>query len=181
MSALDTAQLSESIRNLKDVAGSALHNQSAGDFEEFERYLNQVEGYVREIQQALWASEAKTTIRRLEKGESLNEADQILIRSFLVSDAQAYLRQENNFNEWVQELERLISGLETRVNCLDRNSIADLRGVLKDAIRLVPDIRNFLDEQRRVEKCEQALKNLDDGSRTLLLSLLKEQLRSDKR
>ncbi len=181
MSTVDTAQLSETILGLKDAAGSALQNQSAEDFESFERYLNEVEGYVREIQQSLWANEAKGTIRRLEKGESLSESDMTLIRSFLVSDAQAYLSHENNFGDWVRELERLISDLGARVTGIDRESIADLRGVLKDAIRLVPDIRNYLDEQRRVEKCEQAMKNLDKGSRTLLLSLLKDQLRSEKR
>lgn len=181
MSTVDSAQLSETILGLKDAAGSALQNQSAEDFEAFERYLSEVEGYVREIQQSLWAGEARATVRRLEKGEPLGEADRELLRSFLVSDAQAYLKHENNFADWVRELERLVANLGTRVMAVDRNSIADLRGVLKDAIRLVPDIRNYLDEQRRVEKCEQALKHMDDGSRTLLLSLLKEQLRSDKR
>lgn len=178
---IDTAQLSESILGLQDAAGNALQNQSSEDFEAFERYLNEVEAYVREIQQSLWSQEAKGTIRRLEKGDNLTEADFSLIRSFLVSDAQAYLRHENNFSDWVKELERLISNLGTRVNVVDRNSIADLRGVLRDAIRLVPDIRNYLDEQRRVEKCEQALKNLDSSSRTLLLTLLRDQLRSEKR
>jgi hypothetical protein len=181
MSNVDTAQLSETILGLKDAAGSALQNQSAEDFEAFERYLSDVEGYVREIQQSLWAGEAKATIRRLEKGEPLNDADEKLIRSFLVSDAQAYLQHENNFGDWVRELERLVANLGTRVNTIDRESIAELRGVLKDAIRLVPDIRNYLDEQRRVEKFEQALKDLDNDSRKLLLSLLKEQLRNEKR
>ena len=181
MSTVDTAQLSETILGLKDAAGSALQNQSADDFEAFERYLSEVEGYVREIQQSLWAGEARSTIRHLEKGEPLSADDQTLIREFLVSDAKAYLKHENNFGDWVRELERLIADLSTRVESVDRQSIADLRGVLKDAIRLVPDIRNYLEEQRRVEKCEQALKHLDDGSRKLLLSLLKDQLRSEKR
>lgn len=181
MSTVDTAQLSETILGLKDAAGSALHNQSVEDFEAFERYLSEVEGYVREVQQSLWASEARGTIRRLEKGEPLTDADQSVLRAFLVSDAQAYLRHENNFACWVKELERLISDLSTRTVTADRESIADLRGVLKDAIRLVPDIRNYLDEQRRVEKCEQAVKNVDPSSRTLLLTLLKNQLRCEKR
>lgn len=181
MSNVNTTQLSETILGLKDAAGNALQNQSAEDFEAFERYLNEVEGYVREIQQSFWVQDAKGTIRRLEKGEPLTDADQSLIRSFLVSDAQAYLRHENNFQDWVQELERLIANLSTRVDTIDRHSIADLRGVLKDAIRLVPDIRNYLDEQRRVERCEQAIKSMDQGSRTLLLTVLRDQLRSEKR
>ena len=59
MSTVNTAELSETILGLKDAAGSALQNQSAEDFEAFERYLGEVEGYVREIQQSLWAGEAK--------------------------------------------------------------------------------------------------------------------------
>jgi hypothetical protein len=181
MSTVDTTQLSETMLGLENSAAEALRNQSTDDFEAFERYLSNVEAYVREVQQALWADEARTTIRRLEKGEPLTPADQTLIRSFLISDAQAYLRQENNFADWVRELERLVATLSDKAGHIDKNSIADLRGVLKDAIRLVPDIRNYLDEQRRVEKCEQALHNLDKSSRDMLLRLLKDQLRCGKR
>ena len=181
MSTVDTAQLSETMQGLQTSATEALRNHSADDFEAFERYLSEVEGYVREVQQSLWADEAKATIRRLEKGEPLTPQDQDLLRSFLISDAQAYLQHENNFADWVRELERLVATLSKRVAKIDKNTVAELRGVLKDAIRLVPDIRNYLDEQRRVEKFEQALKNMDKSSCTLLLRLLKEQLRSDKR
>ena len=181
MTTVNTDQLSETIQGLKEAASDALKNQSVDDFENFERYLSQVEGYVRELQQSLWADEARATIRRLEKGEPLNETDQELIRTFLVSDAQAYLKHENNFNDWVRELERLIESLEKRAHTVDRQSVADLRGLLKDAIRLVPDIRNYLDEQRRVEKFEQSLQTLDKDARKMLLRLLKDQLRTSDR
>jgi hypothetical protein len=175
MSTVDTAQLSETMQGLKNSATEALRNHSADDFEAFERYLSEVDGYVREVQQALWADEARTTIRRLEKGEPLSASDQDLIRSFLISDAQAYLQHENNFTDWT------IATLSKKVSRIDKHCIAELRGVLKDAIRLVPDIRNYLDEQRRVEKCEQALHNLDKTGRDLLLRLLKDQLRCETR
>jgi len=55
------------------------------------------------------------------------------------------------------------------------------RGVLKDAIRLVPDIRNYLEERRRVEKFEVALHTFDATSRNALARLLTEQLGSDSR
>lgn len=181
MTTVTTDQLSETIHGLKDAAANALSNQSTDDFEAFERYLSEVEAYAREIQQSLWANEARATIRRLEKGEPLNNSDHELLRTFLVSDAQAYLKNENNFQDWVRELERLIDNLGTRVNTVDRQSIADLRGVLRDAIRLVPDIRNYLDEQRRVERFEQSLKSLDADSRKMLLRLLQDQLRNTNR
>lgn len=181
MTQLDTQQLSETIGGLKEAAANALAHQSADDFEAFERYLSEVDGYVREVQQSLWANDARGTLRRLEKNEPLNQTDREVLQTFLISDARSYLKHENNFEDWVSELERLVDGLDKRVNTTDRNSIADVRGILKDAIRLVPDIRNYLEEQRRVERFDQAITSLDQTSRDMLVRVLKEQLRSEKR
>ena len=181
MSMINTAELVETISELKNAASIAMKNQCADGFESLEKYLNEVEGFVRELQQSLWATEAKETIHRLEKGESLTQADQKLLRIFLVSDAEAYLKHENNFQDWVNELERIVSQLSTNVTQLNRENIADFRGVLKDAIRLVPDIRNYLDEQRRVEKFEQALNHMDQNSRKMLIKLLHDQLHCERR
>jgi hypothetical protein len=178
---VDTNQLSETIQGLKGAAKTALCNESVDDFEAFERYLSEVEAYTREVQQSMWADEARATIRRLEKGDSLTQADQDLLRTFLVSDAKGYLAAENDYTQWVRELERLTQDLARRVEMVDRSSIAELRGVLKDAIRLAPDIRNYLEERRRVERFEKAIDTQDPGSRDMLLRVLKEQLRSPKR
>ena len=48
--------------------------------------------------------------------------------------------------------------------------------MIKDAIRLVPDIRNYLDDLHRVEMFNQSLGALDDPTRATLARLLKEQL-----
>ena len=56
-----------------------------------------------------------------------------------------------------------------------------MRGILKDAIRLVPDIRNYADERQRVKKFGQAVDAVDDASRAILVRLIKEQLTSPKR
>ena len=181
MTMVDTDQLVETVQGLKEAATSALAHGSADDFEAFERYLNEVDAFVRETQQSLWANEAKATVRRLEKGDPLNQQDHDMIRAFLISDAQSYLAHENSYNDWLNELKRLVDDLCKRVNTVDRETIADLRGVLKDAIRLVPDIRNYLDEKRRVEKFEQALGSLDKSSRDMLVRVLREQLRSHTR
>ena len=181
MTMTDTDQLVEAVQGLKEAAKSALAQGSVDDFEAFERYLNEVDAYVRETQQSLWADEARATLRRLEKGDPLHDQDTDLIRAFLISDAERYLKHENNYDDWLKELKRLVDDLCKRVNTVDRDTIADVRGVLKDAIRLVPDIRNYLDEKRRVEKFEQALGTLDTSSREMLVRVLREQLRSHAR
>lgn len=181
MTTVATDQLTETMQNLKDAAHAALAAESAEEFCDFEKYVNEVDAFVRETQQAMWAHEAEGAIKTLEKGEPLTPADVNVIRTFLISDAVHYLKHENNFGDWKRELQRLMEDLVRRANTADRDSIADLRGVLKDAIRLVPDIRNYLEERNRVDRFEQALTSLDDQSRHTLVRLINEQLTSDRR
>jgi len=181
MTSISTDQLTETVHSLKDSAEGAIKQQALEQFEALETYICEIETYVREVQQGLWANEARATIAKLEKGEQLDACDLDLLRVFLVSDAERYLVVENNYADWIAELRRLMDDLVRRAETVDRHTIADLRGVLKDAMRLVPDIRNFLDEKQRVAKFENALNNLDAASRKMLVKLLSEQLASSKR
>ena len=181
MTTVDTCQLTNVVDTLQQSAASALSTESAAEFERFERQLSDLAGLVRELQQAMWANEAQATLRRLERGEPLTETDTEVIRTFLVSDAEHYLAVENDFPQWLEELRRLMDDIRRRVENLDRTTIGELRGVLKDAIRLVPDIRNYLDEQQRVERCNVALHTFDKTSRAALARVLTEQLRKSDR
>ena len=181
MTAVAADQIAETMQNLKETAEAALSSESADQLSDLERYVNEVEAYVRESQQAMWADQAGAAIRNLEKGAPITEADKEAIRTFLVCDADRYLAHENNYADWKHEFKRLMNDLVRRANMVDRNSIGDLRGVLKDAIRLVPDIRNYLEELKRLEQFEQALGSLDDSSRAMLARLMKEQLSSPNR
>lgn len=181
MTTVAADQLTEAIQNLKVTASAALASECVQEFTDFEKYVNEVEAYVRETQQAMWADEAKATVKNLETGRPLTPADLDIIRMFLISDAVSYLEHENNYGDWKRELTRLMDDLARRANTVDRDTIGDLRGVLKDAIRLVPDIRNYLDEKQRVAKFEDAINTLDDASRKMLARLMNEQLTSTKR
>lgn len=176
-----TDQLAEAVDFLQQSADEALANGSQDDFARFESQLSRFEAGLREIQQEMWATEAEQAIEHLERGDGLTETDVDVIRAFLVSDAEHYLAVENNFADWTSELHRLFEDMKQRVSGLDRDGIADLRGVVKDAVRLVPDIRNYLAEQERVNRFETALHTVDQQSRTMLAQVLRQQLRSDQR
>lgn len=181
MATVATDQLTDMMQELKSAAESALAGQNAKEFSEFESFVNQVDALVRETQQAMWGGEAKAVIKKLERGDALADSDREIIRTFLVSDAEHYLAKENNFGDWQHELKRLVADLSKRANTVDKHSIAEMRGVVKDAVRLVPDIRNYFDERERVKKFDSALKSLDQPSRDMLAKLLREQLTSPKR
>jgi len=182
MPTTQTNEWAECVDNLRRLTENALRHESADDFSIVEAQINRLDAGVRELQQELWADQARVAIDRLDAGDPLTPQDIDVIRTFLVSDAERYLSLENNFNDWVNELNRLLDDVARRVNRLDdADNVADLRGVLKDAIRLVPDIRHYLDEKNRLERCQQALNTLDQPARELLSRILKEQLASPTR
>lgn len=181
MTTVDTNQLVQVVDSLRQSAAEAVAAGSADAFEQFERQLSQFDGACREVQQALWADEARTTIAHIENGDPLTPADHAVIRTFLISDAERYVAMENNYQDWTAELQRLLGEMTARAGRMDRESIADLRGVAKDAIRLVPSIRNYLDERQRIGRCSVALDTLDTDSRTLLARILREDLASPNR
>lgn len=181
MATITTDRLTDSIQNLKQYTETVLNDPTVENFENFEAYLDDVEDFVRETQQAMWANEAKTAIKNLDKNNPLSDADKEVIRVFIVSDAEHYLAMENNFPDWIRELKRLTDDLVSRANMIDRHTIGDIRGVLKDAMRLVPDIRNYLDEKSRVQKFEASLGSMDAATQKMLVKLMNEQLSSGNR
>ncbi len=181
MTTAATSQLAECIDTLKQAGEQALAQPNVDGFIEIERYLGQVASMVREKQQAMWSREAKTAIRHLENQEPLTPEDKDVIRAFIVSDAEHYVDQENNYQDWLNEFRRLIGELVTCVNTVDRNSIGVMRGILKDANRLVPDIRNYLEEQQRIRKFDLTQGELDSQTCKLLARVLKDQHTSDSR
>jgi cell fate (sporulation/competence/biofilm development) regulator YlbF (YheA/YmcA/DUF963 family) len=176
-----TTNLSETIDTMHKAAEHAVTHESLDAFEVFEKQLNELQAVVRELQQTMWKTEARAVIKRLESDQPLTETDMDVIRTFLISDAEHYLARENNYEDWLAELRRLMRDITQRATEVNRDTVGELRGVLKDAIRLVPAIRNYLEEKQRVERFEAAMKTVDSVSRDLLVKVLAEQIQSPKR
>lgn len=173
--------LSDLAHGLRQAADHALAEKSAEQFQAVEKLLADLETAVRETQQSLWASEINTAIQRLENGAPLSAQDRDVVRAMLVSDAETYLAHENNYNDWVVELCRLLDDITRRATTITRENVGDLRGVLKDAARLVPSLRNYFEELQRVQRFNVAIENPDKRSRELLAQILTEQLHSPRR
>ncbi len=176
-----TTRINETIDALAQVVGTAIDHECPDEFGLIENKINQLEAFTRECQQEMWAEQAQTAIEHLETSQALTDADIEVIRTFLVADAEHYLAVENNYGDWLTELQRVFDDLSQRASNLDSRSIGEFRGVLKDAIRLIPDIRNYLEDRRRVEKFNVALHTVDSQSRGMLARVLREQLNSPNR
>lgn len=181
MSTVDTTQLSEVLESFRETTNQAVEAQDLDTIARLEQHIAELEGYVRELQQAMWADEAVAALERLEQNMPLTETDREVIRTFLVSDAECYINQENDYSKWLNEMKRLAEDIAKRGRIVDRSSIGALRGVLKDARRLLPDIRTYLEEKRRVDRFDLAVGELDQRTRDMVIRIIREQLDSEKR
>lgn len=181
MTTATSNQLSETMQSFKSAAEQAISSCDVNDFVALEKFVTDCEAFCREMQQSFWADEAKNLIAALEGGTELSQTDRETLRTFLISDAEFYLEMENNYGDWVNELNRICDDCVRRANSADKFNIGELRGTLKDAERLIPDLRNFCEEKQRVQKFNDAMDTLDKSSRQMLARLIREQLASEKR
>jgi len=181
MPSADTTLISQSIHTLSRAAEDAIAQSSPTALEGFERQLNEIDALVRELQQQMWADAARRAIANLQSQQPLTDEDFEVIRVFMVSDAENYLSRENNYDDWLDELRRLMHDLATEAKTLTRETIGDYRGLLRDAIRLVPNIRNYFEEKQRLSRFDGTVHNLDPKSRALLIELLREQIDNPRR
>lgn len=181
MATVDSVGIVDEVEEICQLSTQALQDRTADNFETLEHHLARFEAHVREAFQAVYASEARLAIAHLENDAPLTDADREVIRAFLVADAEAYLQHENDLDNWCNELQRLTHRIAEFAQAETGEALCALRGVVLDAVRLVPDIRNYLDQHRRVEKFERALMALDNTSRKLLAQLMSEQVYSSAR
>jgi hypothetical protein len=176
--ATETYGLSEAFSSVETIGRSALGRMTVEEFSTFERALEQLEVFLRETVQAHCADAALAALGHIENGKTLTKSDRRVIEQLLVADAKAYIEVEDNFRDWVDELRRLLADMDARSREVEPSvdQLQELRGLTRDAMRLVPSIRNYLDEQTRIDKFDASLESMDTQARQVLARLIRDQI-----
>jgi hypothetical protein len=174
-------ELANVVNGLKSLVNKAIASDSAESFETLSQQFGRLESSLRERHQLELRERSKAAIARLQKKSPLSGEDEAVIRALVVGDAEFYLKNENNLKDWLNELERLGGEMQRLAGDASEAGLANLRGVVKDAVRLVPNIRNYMEEKARLDRFNHALANLDDDNRELLVKLLREMQESPTR
>jgi hypothetical protein len=133
------------------------------------------------VEQSQLSGPVDEAIKSLSAGRALSPNAQAAVRAIIVGDAESYLEMENNFKDWIAELQRLEGEMHRLAQSPSPQTVAQLRGVAKDAVRLLPNIRSYAEEKDRLDRFNAALANLDEANRELLVQLLREKLESPTR
>jgi hypothetical protein len=144
-------------------AYSALHNR-----------VDDLREDLRESVQALTRDQMQRVIRQLRDGKPIGEEDIRLIRLWVVGDADAYVDEENNFGDWVNELQRLGEEIRNlRSAAVEPGKLKQLQALLTDARAVILNISNFLTCKERVGRFEETMSGgLDDHRRQILAEIL---------
>ena len=121
-------------------------------------------------------------MEKLENDLPLAAAEQEMLRMLLVGDAESYVKLENQVEGWQGEVQRLFEeirrlqgeGLES----LD--SLMRLQALCREAMRVLPDLAFYYQEQERIRRFDEAMRGeLDREARRLLANLIREMLTSE--
>lgn len=150
------------------------YRKLAGIFKEFE-------GNLREYIQDLTRGEIDAIIEKLEKGGQLTKGELASIRLWIVGDADYYIKLENNFEDWLSELKRLMDEIN-KINEAEPEleKALQLRAVLQDGNRLLPNIIFYLLQKTRVNSFNRAIAEIDKQGRKILIEMLRDKYTSQE-
>lgn len=172
-----TEKMSEIISNKQTID----KNTEEGYFNKVTTQLISLGDYLREKMQAETFEKISTIINKLKSNEEITDSDLMLIRLWIVGDAASYVQMENDFQEWLEELNRLFRVMEQlKVQDLSLENIYKLQGTVRDAIRVIGDIVFFKQQQDRINRYENASKNLNPENKLIVAKILQRQLESEE-
>jgi len=144
--------------------------------------LVQSKNGIREAIEQATAGSIATIIDKLENNQPLSEAEKQTVKLWVVGDAEGYVKEENNFQDWLQEYQRLldtITAWEGKTGSVQE--LVQVHGVLEDAIKIAGAVSHYLEARERMGRCETALGKLNAEDNKFLAGMLKNMLASPDR
>ena len=143
--------------------------------------LEKMENELREYAQKLAMHEMKAVLLKLKNDEPLSDQDVAKLKSWIVGDAEYYIRREQNFENWSSDLQRLIGEMtELWVERPDVERLLKLRGLARDALDKAAAIAFYVKQKASVEKFNTATKQIGESERVVLVSLLEQKISSSR-
>lgn len=172
----------ELYKELNQSFEDAEGRSAEGAYHKLLAVLTDLEGHLREYIQDTTQDEIRKVLNKLQHGEELTRAELQSMKLWIVGDAAHYTRMENNFDDWTGELKRLMDEINRRKSpSPDLEAAVELRALLQDGIRLLPNLIYFLQEKSRINKFHVAAYELDRKERAFLIELLKEKMASKEK
>jgi hypothetical protein len=120
-------------------------------FEEFDQKLRTLASTCREAFQRSLRGDAEAIARKLEEGQALDADERNTLEMLFAGEAKHYLNAENNFDEWIAELRRLVAELDAcSGQSLSIPDVMHVQALCREAMHLLPEVLYHLRETERL-------------------------------
>jgi hypothetical protein len=162
----------------------ALRDLHALELERFEQKLRTLDALCREEFQDELRETYMSLADRLERGDALTDQERAAVEVLFTGAARIYLKIENNFDDWIVELQRLLAELQAAGE-QGFNRMGDLmhvQALCRDAMHVMPEVLHYVREKERVELFRQSLGGRINGeSGRMLARMIRDMMASPDR
>ncbi|MCA9456331.1 MAG: hypothetical protein H6750_18070 [Nitrospiraceae bacterium] len=156
------------------------HNTTITALQQLNQTFTTLYNDLREGIQESTKDEMASLMRKLHNNEDITSQEIELIRLWIIGDAHSYIKMENNYEEWIQEAQRLVEVVKSlSTKKLTPSLMGDLQGVARDATRTLSDIAFYKENLERAKNFEDSVKNLTADNKLFLAEMLKAKMTSD--
>jgi hypothetical protein len=162
----------------------ALAERDLPRIERLDQKLRSIDALCRESFQDTFADTYASIAGKLERGQAINTMERKALEILFTGEAEYYLKTENNFNDWIEELQRLMGELRAaREDGLE--NIAELmrvQALCRDALHVLPEVQYYLREQERVELFRESLsEEITPEAGRMLARMVRDMMASPNR
>ncbi len=155
-------------------------NYNTGNCWRLSTAMQDLDAALREHIQAITKTEVESIIGKLQNNQELSADEINLVKLWICGDADYYVKLENNYKEWVEELRRLVGEIaQAQGENPDFTAASNLRARLLDGIRVLGDILFFLKQKERIDNFAKSTQVIDAQEADLLVRLLQGKIISE--
>jgi hypothetical protein len=162
----------------------ALDAPALRELETLDQKLRTLDSLCRESFQETLSDAYELIAGKLERGVALDANERNAVELLFTGEAKYYLKTENNFHDWIQELQRLVGELDGK-RSTGLASLADLmhvQALCRDAMHVMPEVLYYLRERERVELFRESLHGeIGREQGRLLARMIRDMLASPHR
>lgn len=148
------AMLEEKLAQTVESGRPALAAPRLEAVERLDQKLRTLDALCRETFQETLRDAYEQIAGKLERGAALDSGERKALELLFTGEAMYYLKTENNFHDWIAELNRLLGELAA-VQAKGLGSLADLmhvQALCRDAMHVTPELTFYLRESQRVQQ-----------------------------
>jgi len=177
--------IADKINMLNEKLLTGLKNKDIDSLTEAEVPLRQLQDHIRESIQASLRQSAEELYKKLKRGQDLTAEELRTMEKWVVGDAEYYVEIENNYNDWINECERLRNIIKVYSSPdykEDETQLFKLNALLTDLKHTLTDVKRYTEYANRVKRFKQnaSLGTVDKDDKKFLADLIGRQLVSEE-